>query len=165
MKTQDNRGTAQPYALVIRTKSIAWGFDPEYAGKNTGLIWEESTYLYEDFEQFKVDIIEYGYDTLLEEINEENVCSFYDLENSVIDLSDYEFTITGYQIQQTADSSEGTYQGNLFLTEKAAFQYIKNNRHNLNEPDTYGIHLYRNPEMEKLYKIIHKISDALKASK
>jgi hypothetical protein len=51
----------------------------------------------------------------------------------------------------------GCYEGNFFLTEKAAKEYIEKNKHNLNNPGTYGIHLYRNPEMQRLYKFILSI--------
>ena len=164
MKTQDNRCTAQPYALVIRNKNReVRDFDN---CENKGVYWNESEY--DSFEEF----VESFKDYYLEDNETHEVIDY--LNDNIEDIGDlrrheYEFyDLFGIQIStfayedvMTSDSIKGLYEGNFFLTENACKLYIERNRHNLNSPDTYGIHLYRNPEMEKLYEIIHKLADML----
>jgi len=163
MKTQDNRCTAQPYALVIRTKTRQIrDFDN---CENRGVYWDETEY--DTFEEF-VDAFKEYY---LED-NETHKAVDY-LEEWVEDIEElrsheYNFdkhfniqiTTFAYEDVMTADSSNGMYEGNLFLTEKACRKHIELNHDHFKEPDTYGIHLTRNPEMEKLYEIIHKLAEA-----
>jgi uncharacterized membrane-anchored protein len=151
MKTQDTRCTAQPYALVIRTEEMVYGIDTDYTD-NVCLMWNDE--VYHSFDDLLEYLKESEYEAELAKIK----------ESSVDDLSGFATYVggaymTGFNTVKTADSSKGCMQGNLFLTEDAANDYIKANKHNLNNPDTYGIHLYRNPEMEKLYEIIHALAD------
>ncbi|WP_345985303.1 hypothetical protein WCX49_11920 [Sulfurimonas sp. HSL-1656] len=159
MRTQDTRCTAQPYGLVIRTKRTVWGFDPDYGdSSNMGLIWGEESYKADEWSDFINQLEEYEYHDLLKEIDEFGVSNFVDLER-ICDIRSYDFTIACYQEGMVADSSSGGYEGNFFLTEKAAFAHIEQNKHHFNSPDTYGIHLFRNPEMKRLLEIVHKIAD------
>lgn len=47
----------------------------------------------------------------------------------------------------------------LFFTEKACEAYIKEYAHNLYKPVSYGVWLWRNPEIERLIEIILKFSN------
>lgn len=165
ISTQDTRATAKPYGLVIRNekKEIR---DFHYCD-NRGVYWNESEY--DSFDEFKESFIEY-YTEDESEINAEIITFFMfkirdieDLRNYEHDLyNDFDISITthGYEKVMTADASTGNLQGNFFLTEKAALDFIEKNKHNLNNPDTYGIHLYRNPEMEQLISIILKLGNS-----
>jgi len=162
MKTQDNRGTAQPYGLIIggKTTQIA-DFDN---CDNKAVHWNESEYY--SFEDF----IESLEDYYLEDAESHPVIDFIkshdidDLDN----LRNYEYDINelisepinvyGYTVE---DDFTSHTLGNFFLTDKSAKAYVEANKHNMRKPFTYGIHLYRNPEMERLYQIIHKMADSL----
>lgn len=162
MKTQDNRGTAQPFALIIGQKDRQLT-DYKQATRKA-ISWNESDYdSLEDFtealeeyyrgDKYEHSAIRYIYDT----------CSDIDdlrrHECEINNLLSENMHVYGYQIVN--DYSPNLYGGNFFLTEKSAKQYIESNRHNLRDPFTYGIHLCRNPEMEKLYEIIHKLAEVL----
>ena len=159
MKTQDNRGTAQPYALIIGEKTTRVT-DPRYSD-NVAVHWCENNY--------------YSLDSLIKGIaefhNDEHHLAIQCITENIADMSDlfrYEYEISQllgdsfnvYAYEEVEDFS-GSYGGNFFMTEESAKNYIEQNRHNLSEPFTYGIHLYRNPEMTKLYEIIHKLAEVL----
>jgi hypothetical protein len=48
---------------------------------------------------------------------------------------------------------------NCFLTEEAAKQHIRINRHNLRSPDTFLFHAYRNQELDMVIKAIKEIGN------
>jgi hypothetical protein len=163
MKTQDTRCTAKPYGLVISTEHIVTGFDPNYASDYAYYDNSNSeTYYEDDFQDLIVDLENWmdgeQYIELLNLVEEHTISSFYLLDLYGGHLIPNEFTLTGYAKNRTADSMNGCYEGNFFLTEKAANKFIERNKHNLNKPQTYGIHLYRNPEMAKLYNFILNIT-------
>jgi len=153
MKTQDTRCTAQPYALVIRTEETVYGIDTDYTS-NVALVFGDE--VYRDFSVFVDFLEECEHESVLAQIKEFDVTNFHEFDARV----DSDSYITGYKTAKTADSSNGLVSGNLFLTEDAAKDYIKANKHNLTNPDTYGIHLYRNPEMAKLYDVIHALAES-----
>ena len=169
MKTQDTRGTAQPYALVIRNKNRQIR-DFENCD-NKGVYWNELEY--ESFEEFLDSFKEYYNEDMPEGEDSKEVMFFEEWDiTDIDDLRAYEYKLDiefdiqvstfAYEDVMTADSSHGRYEGNFFLTEKACRKHIQANRHHFNKPDTYGIHLTRNPEMERLYEIIHKLADTFK---
>lgn len=162
MKTQDCRGTRQPYGLVIgkKERQITDYENCEYKSIN----WDECDY--DTFENFIAAIQDY----YLEDNDTHEVWEFIN-ENceSIDDVRYHEYELSkmmsepvsvyGYNIVETFDANKHCL-GNFFLTEDAAFEYIKRNKHNLGESAfTYGVHLYRNPEMEKLYEVIHKLAE------
>lgn len=165
MKTQDNRSTAQPYALVIRNKTRQIrDFDN---CDNKGVYWNEGEY--DTFEEFIEAFREYYLEDadshpaidLIEEEEIDDVDNLRCYEYPLNRLINEPISTFGYEDVMTADSSNGMYEGNLFLTEKACRKHIEQNSHHFREPDTYGIHLTRNPEMEKLYQVIHKLAEVL----
>ena len=162
MKTQDNRGTAQPYALIIGEK-LRENRDPRYSD---GIVahWNECDY--ESIDELVAAIAEYYEDEnhpAIEYIRKK----IYDMQDLIHNeyhistlLGDDSFCVNGYEIVDSFTAC-GRYGGNFFMTEESAKNYIEQNRHNLSEPFTYGIHLQRNPEMARLYEIIHKLAELL----
>ena len=157
MKTQDTRGTAQPYALIIGEKTTRVT-DPQYSDK-IAVHWNETDHY--SLDALTASIAEY-YD-------DEHHPAIQCITENIDDMSDlfrYEYKISQllgdsfnvYAYEEVEDFS-GSYGGNFFITEESAKNYIEQNRHNLSEPFTYGIHLRRNPEMAKLYEIIHKLAE------
>ena len=161
MNTQDTRCTAQPYALVIRNKTRQ--IRDFNNCENKGVYWDE--YEYDGFEEFKEAFERYYLED--SETNEavdfirEHIKDIDDLKNyehKLNRLFDLDINAFGYEDVMTADSSKGMYEGNFFLTEKACKEHIEQNSYHFREPDTYGIHLTRNSEMEQLIKIVHKLA-------
>ena len=162
LKTQDTRGTAKPYGLVIGQKKRQIT-DFEYSSK-TAVHWNECDY--DSFEELMDAMKEYYLED--EESHEvidyieENCSSMSDLKNheyKIRELVNDTFSVYGYEVVD--DFTPTRDSGNFFLTEKAAKAYLEANSHNLNRGFTYGIHLFRNPEMETLLNIVEKIGTNL----
>lgn len=159
MKTQDTRWTAQPYGLVIgETKRIIKDYDN---CDNKAIYWNETDY--DTFEEFLVAVKEYyledceSHKAVLDFINKwcNDIDDIRNYECELYNLMDEPPHAYGYNVEQVFnDNGHGI---NFFLTEKEAKKHIERNKHNLSGPFTYGIHLFRNPEMEKLYDVIFKL--------
>lgn len=167
MQTQDTRCTAQPYGLVITTEHIVSGMDSDYIDTFFYLDRaNEIEYYEEDLSEMIVDLEgwmdEDEYKDMLSDVDKYKVDSFYRFSMFCGEYIPSDWDKIGYIVQSTADSTNGCYEGNFFLTEKSANEYIERNNHNLNKPGTYGIHLYRNPEMKRLYDIIFKLAKEYK---
>jgi hypothetical protein len=157
MNTQDTRATAQPYGLVIGQKNtVVTDWD---CGDKYNIHRGESDY--ETYEAFMESLTEDGYevDSNIIKFLKENCEDISDLkyhESKISDIIGDSFSVMA--VKEVEDFSPNNYGGNFFLTEKSAFEYVKRNSHNLNKPFTYGIHLCRNPEMQRLVEIIHKLA-------
>lgn len=167
MQTQDTRCTAQPYGLVITNEHIVSGMDSDYSDLFFYLDRDnDTTYYEEDLPEMIADLEGWmdldEYKDMLSDIDKYNVNTFYRFSMFCDEYIPSEWDKIGYIVQRTADSTNGCYEGNFFLTEKSAKDYIERNKHNLNKPGTYGVHLYRNPEMERLYDIIFKLAKEYK---
>lgn len=153
MKTQDNRGTAQPFGLILTTEKEE--IRPQGCGDSKmARFYEESYY---DFTELMDDVKEYyGEDNDFVKSITEEIDTFSQLEDSHeadnLDICVFDIEIT---------NEPNKMQSNFFITEKAYHQYIAEDGHNLSKPQSYGIHLRRNSEMAKLYEIIHKIAEEL----
>jgi hypothetical protein len=148
MKTQDNRITAQPYALVCTTKQR--DIIPEGYGDKTMCVYDDETFdtpaellTYFDIEKSNEDL---NFDDAIDLITEDH--SYTSDKFDFVDYHDYQ------------DITKST--ANFFLTKSAYNEHIRVNGHNLNEPQSYGIHLYRNKELSRLYEVIHNLADILK---
>lgn len=145
MRSQDTRCTAQPYGLIIleeKTRVLPEGFGDEYIA-----VMDSEEYTLEDLKEwFECD------DKAIELLSEHD--SLSSLQGS---YAASELNICVYTISKEHEANENN--ANFFLTEKAYENHIKRNGHNLSKPQSYGIHLFRNEEMEKLYNIIHKLAD------
>ena len=162
MKTQDNRGTAQPYGLIIgQKKKQITDYDD---ATHKAIHWIDCEY--DSYAEF-IDALKGYYD---EDGNSQSAISYiYDTCEDIDDIRREEYSINAllndrisvYGYEVVSDYSPGLCGGNFFMTDKSAKAYIESNRHNLNQPYTYGIHLYRNHEMKNLYEIIHKLAEVL----
>ena len=161
MNTQDTRATAQPFALVIREEVTR--LVPEGYSDILSCFWNETEYAeWDDFINDLKEYYEYGTEafddcTIQDELSEIfDMASFYDLDNT------YQAGKIEANIQHITQEQELKEHGvNFFLTEKAYHQHIKVNGHNLNKPDSYGIHLYKNDEMQQLIDVVHKLAKVL----
>ena len=148
MKTQDTRCTAQPYGLIV----IQEVEEVRPEGFGNRLVATHDTEVFYSFSDL-VDHLEgyYGADAVcLGDAN--NLAELQDTEeanNFDIDILNIEVT----NVPKKMDS-------NFFLTEKSYHEHIRVNGHNMCKPQSFGIHLTRNKEMERLYEIIHKLSDS-----
>jgi hypothetical protein len=153
MKTQDNRCTAQPYGLTLLEEVER--LTPDGYSDGMLIIWDDDSYYEDDFSDLKESLLEcfsenkdeceeiYSIDSF------EHLASWMDMNiSSGLTIVPYR---RGHEVK--------TNNFNFFLTEKAYHEHIRQNGHNLNKPKSYGIHLYRNDEMAKVYEIIHKLAE------
>jgi hypothetical protein len=161
MKTQDNRATAQPYALIL-TEEVERLLPDDYGGDNTMILYhgdEVEKYIEENADDLHNLIL-----SLLDDVEEiaefKSITEFYNIV-SWINEHAYNDNLSEINIVQYKKNQEvKLHSANFFITEKAYYEYLDCNRHNLNKPQSYGIHLYRNNEMKKLYEIIHALAEA-----
>jgi arabinogalactan endo-1,4-beta-galactosidase len=172
MKNQDNRMTASPYGYVIgHIKSETVEEECKVSNLNdssnitTKIIYEDEPYTKQEFytyldnlyaEDNNQIIFIYKVKTLLEKCKDFSYC-----EDEIVDLAErYKQQVSFVTIHNTYTTEQTTNYGNFFLTEESANQYIKNNKHNMpDDPYIYLTFLYRNPEMEQLQQVIHKLAE------
>lgn len=147
IKAQDNRGTSSPYSYRVQQSVRVYDTCAGHY-RNTGIsICGEAFDDIEDAIEYMDDEGEFelrGLDDLIEYLDREGI-EYYTYSWQMEDRLCYGF------------------QGgaNTFLTKKACIQYIESNKHNLSNPQSYVVGEYRNPEMEKLYEIIHNMAEVL----
>jgi len=149
MKTQDTRATAQPYGLILlqeKEELRPSGFGDGYVAVHDS----ESYYSFKDLVKGLEDY--YGMDN----VDLGGATSLYELQDTAEAL---QYNIDVYAFEK--DHVPNKMSSNFFITEKAYHDYIDRDGHNLVKPQSFGIHLTRNSEMENLYKIIHKLADIL----
>ena len=141
LNTQDCRITASPYYYTIRQKKKVYVPD----GCGNEVIYRDETELEtkEDCVEYLLDYYEDEYDK--DDLNDMSLCELFDIL-----IEERGFSPINYNYEY--------YYSNVFLTEKACEHHISINKHNLGlEPVSYVDHAYRNPEMEKLLKILKTI--------
>jgi len=163
MKTQDNMSTAQPFSILLTTEQKE--YRPEGTADDFDIIHDGEDYTLEDFADMVLQYLEdreitsdSGIVILKRDFKRYPSIATVELwlmEYSIEDVFKYE--TMNYELTQDCTKMNA----NFFITKKAYNAHIKANGHNLNNPTPYGIHLYRNQEMEDLYKIIHKLADSL----
>lgn len=164
IETQDTRCTASPYGLIIGKKERQV-CDYDNCDKKA-IYWEESEF--DSFKEFIDDLEEYFGDEYVNSSiskfingNCEDIDDLRYYENKIADILGASFGVYGYRIVETFNPNYNGL-GNFFLTDKSAKEYIEANRHNLGSSAfTYGIHLYRNPEMKMLIDIVIKLGKEL----
>ncbi len=149
LKTQDTLATAKPVFWQVEETKRVYGYDPDYADDITFLLGE----LYgpiaaETIEETKEILL----DTFECAENEVGLISDkYDLEE-FCEKHKIDLTITGYKDQEF-------YHG-AFLTRSAIEKHLELNRHNYGSKIIrYCQHAFRNPQLERLLKIIEKFAD------
>lgn len=160
--TQDTRSTAKPYGLIIgEIKRVVTDFDN---CNEKAIYWNECDY--DTFEEWLEAVKDY----YLEDNESHKAVDFIEENCSDIDdVRNYESELYrlmndcphayGYNIEEVFNPNG--HGVNFFLTDKSAKEFVETNKHNLCKPFTYGIHLYRNPEMKKLIEIIVKLGEKL----
>ena len=157
--TQSNRGTAFPYAIALQEEKMAANFHNE--GEHTNLYDNDGDCVWDS---------QYS-----NESNLEGIISWLDLDLSIAELSNEILRVTSYtpndesvrdwleeqgkEVDAMNYDLEHQYNSNLFFTESGYESHIKQNRHNLSNPRSYGVYLNRNSQMERLLRIIMKFSD------
>lgn len=162
MNTQDTRCTASPYGLLLMEENTR--VIPEGYGGECFAYWNESEY--DCIDELKQDIKEY-YEYESESFNDDEMSShvFGVLECNTLESLEHDFDASQLEISihyVIKEQEIKPMSANFFLTEKGYEDYLRRNRHNLNKPSSWGIHLYRNTEIEKLYEIIHILAKDLK---
>lgn len=157
LKTQDSRATAKPLIFTIKEEIKIIGLSQDYAD-DCCLVDEEGQPFFTSEE-----VVEYVTDYIMEDptqtiqefakgydmkVDETNLESLLNLINKV----GYDWTITHYHTQNR-------FRGE-FLTEEAASEHLKANRHHYNETATiYCKRAWRNPELEELLTIVEKLAE------
>lgn len=131
LNTQDNRCTATPYYFAVQSQE--WQICPE--DDDDGV-----KYYLDDNEPISAEELEGK--TSEELIDEYQVD---DMENIKADMLEF------YQKLVWVDKQ-------IFLTEKAADEHIRQNHYHYHNPRTYVKHFWRNYEMEELMEAIGVIT-------
>lgn len=146
LNTQSNRMTANPRIYQIRhekfqpdVNSEGDYFEAVYEGESLGIF----EYTSEDVEELK-SILRENTDDDIETLEEIGNISLENLENRNIRL-------------RCVNGDFKHIYSNAFLTEKACREHIECNRHHYRNPVDYLNYAFRNPEMEKLLRILSKI--------
>lgn len=140
MKTQDNRLASYPYFIVYSRRSIP--VDAEYSPP-TSHAGENGRYIYTHYRL--EDIAFASVDELMERAEQSN---FFEFENG----DHFREGIKEIYIQDI-DVLEG-----VFLTEKAAKNFIENNGHHLDRPYIYGESFSNNEEMRVVCEAIASLT-------
>lgn len=129
IKSNDNRYTAQPYLLLLNQKRDTVGH-PDYNYTRISYIEQVSGEYceFETYEKAKEWLKTEYYECFDEEYKESDIQKIYINE-----------------VDQTV---------NVFLTDKGYKDHLQQNKHNLGKHTTYGIHAFRNKEIESLYNVI-----------
>ena len=128
----DSRFTALPYLLLLQEKREY--VTKEGYGHDTKVVYVENiSGDYCSFES-KEDLLNWLNEGLEED----------ELYLKLIDGEHYEKHTVGYYWETI----------NVFLTDEGYQEHLNQNKHNLRNYRTFGIHAFRNPEIEQIYKII-----------
>ena len=158
LETQDTRGTTQPCIYVITQEVIH--VVPEGYSDELMCYWQESEYFEKDWNQFKKDLINYYGEDDASELPISHILemdSFNDLKDSIA-ADDIEAVVVYIERKQEPVLN----RFNVFLTEKAAKEYIANDAHNLRKPRIWVEYLWKNKEMFDVINLIKDIGKQLK---
>lgn len=127
---QDNRCTAAPYYYVIQTQEFVEDCDGE--------------------EHYFLD----GEEVTNEELNE---LTIQELEDNYGEGATVDSVIEECFVRHMSLRYVDGYDSSIFLTEKAANEHIRLNKHHYNNPQTYVKYFWRCPEIEKLFEAISDV--------
>lgn len=140
LNSQDHRSTRMPYIFQVQTQELtlvpegygteAWAYDNDIIKTKSEI--EDAVNQYKEWDEHTTRF------NHLEDYEIEEI-----LENAGYHKVNYE-----YQFKLE----------NAFLTSKACNQYIKENKHNLNQPANYLSHAYRNPELEIIMRFLCELT-------
>lgn len=157
IQTQDTRCTARPYGLIV-TEEVIQVRGEDHAS-HCGAYWDEHEYY--DYKRFQDDVAGYYMDDDAPRwVKKAMECrSFSDLEGE-LDHEDTDNAPSIFWYERTQVPT--LMNSNFFLTEKGYEAHIKANGHNLRKPQSYGIYLRRNSEMEQVIDLIVSLANQLK---
>lgn len=145
LKTQDNCGNAKPLFFTIREELKIGGIDLDYSDGAVLVIGDDHDEFY-DLDSAKESISEW-YDIPIEDMSEHS--SLSDLHD-FLDKRGIDNTYTGY--------NNGEKFHNCFLTKRACEQHIRLNHYHYKRPKPYADTAWRNPEFERLLRIVEKFA-------
>jgi len=133
MNSQDNRATRQPIYYTIRyTDKLTCSEDSDMF---VYLDSDDPDIEYENIEEARTSHKEDGYEG-------------EDLENKIMELTQWYY-------------QHVTRHKNVFLTEEACHLHMKQNKHHAGYKEhSYVSHAWRNPEMEKVFELIHEVGSS-----
>jgi hypothetical protein len=143
LKTQDRRGTADPYVYELRDKEevpTSDDYSDLFVYYEPGGDSHSTT-----IKQVREKLNNY-YDT--EEYSDEKKYSDEEIE---------QIAYTDLQIRR-AYYLEKDIVKNVFLTRKALDEHLSANRHHYDKPFNYVVHLFRNPEMELVITFLKSLT-------
>ena len=142
--TQDNRGTAFPYALLVIEEELVRSDDGDIIGIYSPRA-ADTTY-YNDVKEASLlsEVLDNNDEEDHAEITEEfeDIWSTYDMLEFYKKYIDEDANLYEFNKERKSKGEQ------MFLTESSAEAHIRMNRHNMKNPITYGIHVFRNPDME-----------------
>ena len=173
LNTQDTLGQADPRYWVIRdTDKILVGVGD---GNEDVLLDEDrNPVTWDELPEFLKDIVKDIYGDTAEVLNEGNFLSpcirivttdwdknevteetFYNINDVADWLKEYGYNVSAAGLLYYSKSCDDT----MFLTRKAALEHLKSNDYHYSEAaHTYAMTAWRNPEMDRLIEILHKVA-------
>jgi len=153
LKTQPHDSQAEPrYWAVAETKKI-YGIDRDYGSDGCVLICKKinDEYMYDDdrFEDAKEYLIDNEYFTAeeMENVTDiETLCNFLEDEGYYCEWG-------YYKIEESLVSN----QTGCFLAKSSCKRHIELNDYHYSNPHTYAMTAWRNPEFERVLKILEKL--------
>jgi len=134
IQENDNRCTAKPYLLLLRTKRQIV-VDGDYSGER---VYVEN--VTDDYQQFNTR----------EEAEQYLIKEWYDDDEMQPEEIGYGDIAEVYM--DTIDIVD-----NVFLTDKGYKAHLEANAHNLGDHDTYGIHAFRNEEVKTMFEALDRV--------
>lgn len=146
INTQDNRSTSKPYYFAIQEDEEV--YVPDGCGDAIWVDCDGDGVKLRTEEDMKEAIFEWKGWTIGNKSNEKeyNKMDWYDRE--IILEENY----------RKVDMVIGHKYSNVFFTKKASEQHLLENRHNLNNPQSYRFHAFRNKEMSMLFKFLEELT-------
>jgi hypothetical protein len=133
LNTQDNRSTASPYMYVVRDVRRVYGIDDVF--DSAGSVW----YNFEDGSSYLTD------EELMDAFDAEEKDCVEDIAND-----------NGYDYVRY---TEIRVIKNIFFTEEAAIDHIKECHYHYNDPDIHVEHLVKNNELLDILDAIAEVVD------
>lgn len=152
LKTQETDYQASPrFWGVMETKRI-YGIDSEYHYTGKVLICtdlEEFNFPEDDLVEAKEYLADNEYCT---EDNIKHIHTMDELEEYMHDILNLESEWVYYRDEEKVSEETG-----CFLTKEACKKHIESNHYHYKKPRTYAMTAWRNPEFERLMRIIENI--------
>lgn len=167
LKTQEHDCQASPRFWGVAETKREYGIDSEYSDGYEVRIDFETYYDndedgIESFKEYLIENCEEDYDldhegeitSLKEELDRfDDISDMYDFASDELDIDTNEIELIYYRNIENVV----TQQTGCFLTKRACKRHIELNHYHYNEPHTYAMTAWRNPEFERLLKIIENL--------